>query len=81
MTFYDPFSILLQTGDRSHITTGPEETITSDILVFAAEKARRENRVINPQTETLTGYFKWSTDGDAVRIFKVINQAKQGNQV
>lgn len=35
------------TGEASHILTGPEESLTSHFVCFAAEKARRENRVIN----------------------------------
>ncbi|CAG5129422.1 unnamed protein product, partial [Candidula unifasciata] len=39
---------LKETGEQ--LVTGPEETLNSHLLVFAAEKARRENRVvtINP---------------------------------
>ena len=29
------------------IKTGPEETLMSHLLVFAAERARKENRVVN----------------------------------
>jgi predicted dehydrogenase len=34
------------TNDPSHILSGPEETLETHLMVFAAEKARRENRVI-----------------------------------
>ncbi|XP_064598725.1 putative oxidoreductase YteT [Liolophura sinensis] len=37
----------LQTGDSSLLSTGPEESLRSHLLVFAAEKARKENRVIS----------------------------------
>lgn len=33
------------TGDRSHILSGPDETLESHLMVFAAEAARREGRV------------------------------------
>ena len=34
-------------NDQSLILSGPEETLESHLMVFAAEQARRENRVIN----------------------------------
>lgn len=34
------------TGDRSHILSGPDETLESHLMVFAAERARHENRVV-----------------------------------
>ncbi|CAH1800841.1 unnamed protein product [Owenia fusiformis] len=37
----------IQTGDRSKILSGPDETLSSHLLVFAAELARKENRVVN----------------------------------
>jgi len=35
------------TKDPSKILSGPEETLSSHLVVFAAEKARRENRPID----------------------------------
>lgn len=34
------------TGDQSKVWSGPDETLASHRLVFAAEQARRENRVV-----------------------------------
>jgi len=34
--------------DPSLILSGPEETLESHLIVFAAEKARHENRVVSP---------------------------------
>lgn len=34
-------------GDSSHILTGPQVSLESHLMVFAAEKARKENRVID----------------------------------
>ena len=34
------------TGDRSHILSGPDEALESHLMVFAAERARRECRVV-----------------------------------
>jgi len=36
--------------DHSRILSGPEETLESHLLVFAAEKARKENRVVETST-------------------------------
>jgi len=36
----------IQTGDHTFIKTGPDVTLDSHLIVFAAEKARRENRVV-----------------------------------
>jgi predicted dehydrogenase len=36
----------LATNDPSHILSGPQETLETHLMVFAAERARRENRVI-----------------------------------
>lgn len=38
--------IFLQENRTDMIKTGAEDTLASHLLVFAAEKARRENRVI-----------------------------------
>ncbi|OGV63546.1 MAG: oxidoreductase [Lentisphaerae bacterium RIFOXYB12_FULL_65_16] len=35
----------LHTGDRSLILSGPDETLETHLMVFAAESARRQNRV------------------------------------
>jgi len=37
----------LRSGNPNFIRTGPEVTLESHLIVFAAEKARRENRVVN----------------------------------
>lgn len=42
----DAFVTALATGDRSRILTGPIETLETHLSVFAAEKARRTNRVV-----------------------------------
>jgi len=34
------------TGDRRHILSGPDETLESHLMVFAAEQARHEQRVL-----------------------------------
>ena len=36
----------IATGDRSHILSGPDDTLESHLMVFAAERARREGRVV-----------------------------------
>ena len=40
------FISALGTGDRSHILSGPDETLESHLMVFAAERARKECRVV-----------------------------------
>ncbi|XP_078616678.1 putative oxidoreductase YteT isoform X1 [Branchiostoma floridae x Branchiostoma japonicum] len=42
----DAFVKAIQSGDRSHILTGPQDTLQSHLLVFAAEQARLQDRVI-----------------------------------
>lgn len=42
----ESFVEAVRLSDRSLIRTGPEESLMSHRLVFAAEKARSENRVI-----------------------------------
>ncbi len=39
------FVTALSTGDRSQILSGPDETLETHLMVFAAEAARREGRV------------------------------------
>jgi len=45
--------VLLQTGDASCILTGPEESLRSHFLCFAAEKSRVEHRVIDLTSEEI----------------------------
>jgi predicted dehydrogenase len=42
----DAFVRAVAEEDRSLILSGPEETLESHLMVFAAEQARRENRVV-----------------------------------
>ncbi|XP_077866431.1 uncharacterized protein LOC144354647 [Saccoglossus kowalevskii] len=42
----DAFVKAVSTNDTSKICTGVQEILASHLLVFAAEKARKENRVI-----------------------------------
>jgi hypothetical protein len=39
------FVTALATDDRSQILSGPDETLETHLMVFAAEAARREGRV------------------------------------
>jgi predicted dehydrogenase len=41
----DAFVTAVQTGDRSHILSGPAETLMSHVAVFAAERARHTGAV------------------------------------
>ncbi|QHI69045.1 Gfo/Idh/MocA family protein [Tichowtungia aerotolerans] len=43
----DAFINAVETGDRSQIISGAEETIESHMMVFAAERSRRERAVVN----------------------------------
>jgi len=43
----DCFVRAVAENNPSHIISGPDETLESHRMVFAAEKARRENRVVN----------------------------------
>ena len=43
----------LQTGDASQILTGPEESLQSHFLCFAAEKSRIEQRVVDLSSEEI----------------------------
>jgi hypothetical protein len=36
----------IATGDRSRVLSGPDESLESHLMVFAAERARREGRVV-----------------------------------
>ncbi|XP_078677465.1 putative oxidoreductase YteT isoform X2 [Branchiostoma floridae x Branchiostoma belcheri] len=42
----DAFVRAVQSGDRSDVFTGPRDTLQSHLLVFAAEQARLQDRVI-----------------------------------
>jgi len=44
---FHSFLLAVAGNDRSKILSGPEETLESHEIVFAAEEARRENRVVN----------------------------------
>ena len=44
---YYCIGVLFQNPDETKIHTGPEETLLSHLLVFAAERARKENRVVS----------------------------------
>ena len=46
----DAMVTAVATGDASHVLSGPEETLESHLLVFAAEQARREGRVVRLDT-------------------------------
>ena len=35
----------MATGDRSHVLTGPRESLAAHLVAFAAERARREGVV------------------------------------
>jgi predicted dehydrogenase len=43
----EAFVAALATGDRSQIRSGPEESLETHLMVFAAETARREGRVVS----------------------------------
>lgn len=44
--FYFYYNHFLKHKDFSKIHTGADETLASHLVVFAAEKARKENRVV-----------------------------------
>ena len=46
-----PFSIPFQTGNKDLVLTGADDTLESHVLVFAAEKARKENCVVHIQPD------------------------------
>lgn len=43
----DAFLRAVATGDASHILSDPSETLETHLMVFAAERARREGRVVD----------------------------------
>ena len=43
----DAFLNAVRNNDRSLITTGPEVSLESHLIAFAAEKARKENRIVS----------------------------------
>ena len=43
----------MQTGDANHVLTGPEESLRSHFLCFAAEKSRIERCVIDLTSEEI----------------------------
>ncbi|KAL8574765.1 hypothetical protein ACOMHN_035882 [Nucella lapillus] len=45
------FVAALKTGNKDLIRTGADDTLSSHLLVFAAEKARKENRVVEIQSD------------------------------
>ena len=49
----DHFVRAVATGDEAYILSGPDETLESHLMVFAAEQARRERRVVD--LEALSG--------------------------
>jgi len=44
---------VMQTGDVGRILTGPEESLRSHLLCFAAEKSRTEHRVIDLSSDEM----------------------------
>ena len=42
----DSFVEAVATGDRSHILSGPQETLESHLITFAAEESRQKKRVV-----------------------------------
>ncbi|XP_071840278.1 uncharacterized oxidoreductase SP_1686-like [Apostichopus japonicus] len=49
-TFHS-FVKAVQTNDPSLILSGPDDSLASHLLVFAAEKSRRQNRIVDTLTE------------------------------
>jgi len=48
--FIDAFIAAVATDDSSLLLSGPEDTLASHRLVFAAEQARLTNTVVDPRT-------------------------------
>jgi len=46
-------AVILQTGDEGCILTGPEESLRSHRLCFAAELSRTEQRVVDLTSEKI----------------------------
>ena len=42
---------IFQTDDPSKVMTGPDESLQSHLLCFLAERARKENKVVNVEEE------------------------------
>jgi predicted dehydrogenase len=51
----DAFVRAVATGDRSHVLTGPRESLAAHLVVFAAERARREGVVATVPIDGRTG--------------------------
>jgi predicted dehydrogenase len=47
----DAFVRAVATGDRSHVLTGPRESLAAHLVVFAAERARREGVVASVEMD------------------------------
>jgi len=43
------FTSAIASGDRRKILSGPQETLASHLMVFAAERSRREGHVVEMQ--------------------------------
>ncbi|MCD4824287.1 MAG: Gfo/Idh/MocA family oxidoreductase [Phycisphaerae bacterium] len=54
------FITAIRTDDESLLSTGPDETLESHLMVFAAEKARLENRIVT-MDEMYTGHEQLHT--------------------
>lgn len=51
----DKFIHAVMAGDQSMILSGPDESLESHLMVFAAEKSRKENRLVTLATATEAG--------------------------
>jgi hypothetical protein len=47
----DAFTRAVATGDRAHVLTGPRASLEAHLVVFAAERARREGVVVTVPPE------------------------------
>ena len=54
------FITAIRTDDESPLSTGPDETLESHLMVFAAEKSRLENRIVT-MDEMYTGHEQLHT--------------------